>query len=139
MLSGGETLKTMIDILKSGESLDWYDDPKTRPREIGENELGFNDYEKNHKMDLPTNVYPLFAQALRKEQNKTADEHLRDCAHLFSKFSKIAAENPYSWFQTYRSPEDISEVSQSNRYVGYPYTKYLNSCLLYTSPSPRDQ
>ena len=68
-------------------------------------------------MDLPTNVYPLFAQALRKEQKKTADEHLRDCAYLFSKFSKIAADNPYSWFQTYRSPEDISEVSQSNRYI----------------------
>lgn len=129
LLSGGETLKTMIDILKSGENLDWYDDPKTRPREIGENELGFNEYEKNHKMDLPTNVYPLFAQAIRKEQKKTVGEHLRDCAHLFSKFSKIAADNPYSWFQTYRSPEDISEVSQSNRYVGYPYTKYLNSVI----------
>ena len=129
LLNGGETLKTMIDILKSGDNLDWYDDPKTRPREIGENELGFNEYEKNHKMDLPTNVYPLFAQALRKEQNKSADEHLKDCSHLFSKFSKIAADNPYSWFQTYRSPEDIFKVSERNRYVGYPYTKYLNSVI----------
>ena len=29
----------------------------------------------------------------------------------------------------YRSPEEIEKVTDSNRLVGFPYTKYLNSMI----------
>ena len=129
LLAGGEALQTMISRLKSGLSLDWLDEPGGSPQMIGNNAAGFSDHEKLHGMDLPTNVYPLFANALRKNENKSAKDHLKECSDLFSSFSKVAAENPFSWFPTYRSSKEISEVTPNNRMVGFPYTKYLNSII----------
>jgi len=34
-----------------------------------------------------------------------------------------------SWFPTERSSQEIATVSESNRYVGFPYTKFLNSVI----------
>ncbi|MDC2980966.1 acetyl-CoA acetyltransferase [Gammaproteobacteria bacterium] len=129
LLSGGEALQTMIAKLKAGMSLDWLDEPGGSPEMIGNNDIGFSDHEKLHGMDLPTNVYPLFAQALRKEEKKTAATHLDECSALFSEFSKIASKNPYSWFPSYRSATEIAEETTNNRMVGFPYTKYLNSVI----------
>ena len=41
-------------------------------------------------MDLPQNVYPIFANALRSEKSQSSKEHLKECSELFSKFSKVA-------------------------------------------------
>jgi acetyl-CoA C-acetyltransferase len=41
----------------------------------------------------------------------------------------VASENPYSWFPTFRTPEEISTPSEKNRFVGFPYTKYLNAVI----------
>ena len=129
LLSGGEALQTMIARLKSGLSLDWLDEPGGNPEMIGNNSIGFSEHEKLHGMDLPTNVYPLFANALRGQENKTAKTHLKESSELFSEFSKVAANNPLSWFPTYRSSREISEVTPENRMIGFPYTKYLNSII----------
>ena len=67
LLAGGEALQTMIARLKEGMSLDWLDEPGGNPEMIGNNTIGFSEHEKIHGMDLPTNVYPLFAQSLRKK------------------------------------------------------------------------
>ena len=123
LLSGGEALQTMIAKLKAGMSLDWLDEPGGSPEMIGNNDIGFSDHEKLHGMDLPTNVYPLFAQALRKEEKKTATTHLDECSALFSEFSKIASKHPYSWFPSYRSATEIAEETSNNRMVGFTYTK----------------
>lgn len=129
LLAGGEALQTMIARLKLGLSLDWLDEPGGSPEMIGNNAIGFSDHEKLHGMDLPTNVYPLFANAIRKHEGKTAETHLQESSDLFSTFSKIASNNPFSWFPTFRSPEEISDVTPNNRMIGFPYTKYLNSVI----------
>ncbi|MDG2272750.1 MAG: acetyl-CoA acetyltransferase, partial [Halioglobus sp.] len=38
-------------------------------------------------------------------------------------------QNPLSWFPSKRSAEEIATASISNRYVGFPYTKFLNSII----------
>ena len=129
LISGGEVLQTMVSKLKSGLELDWKDDPGGSPEFVGNNEEGFSSYEQIHGMDLPSNVYPLFAQSIRNESNHSASHHLLECGKLFSKFSKIASINKRAWFPTYRTPEEIATVTKSNRLVGFPYTKYLNSMI----------
>ena len=128
LLSGGEALQTMIAKLKAGMSLDWLDEPGGSPEMIGNNDIGFSDHEKLHGMDLPTNVYPLFAQALRKEEKKTAATHLDECSALFSEFSKIASKNPYSWFPSYRRQPRSQKKRQTIEWL-VSYTKYLNSVI----------
>ena len=53
-----------------------------------------------------------------------SQEHLKWLGEFFSPFTKVAAENPYAWFPTFRSPEEISTPDENNRFVGFPYTKY---------------
>jgi acetyl-CoA C-acetyltransferase len=48
---------------------------------------------------------------------------------LYQGFNAVAAKNPLSWFPTERSAQEISTVSAGNRYVGFPYTKFLNSVI----------
>ena len=129
LISGGEVLDTMISKLKAGRSLDWKDTQGGEPELIGINKEGFSKMEKDHHMDLPSNVYPLFANSLRASKSQTSEDHLSECAKLFSKFSKVASENPSSWFPKFRSPMEIETVTESNRLVGFPYTKYLNSMI----------
>ena len=129
LISGGEVLQTMIARLKSGLELNWSDHPGGLPELIGNNEEGFSKHEQLHGMDLPSNVYPLFAQSIRENKKQNATEHLIECSEIFSKFSKVASENKNAWFPTFRTPEEIATITDSNRLVGFPYTKYLNSMI----------
>jgi len=57
------------------------------------------------------------------------EDHLKWLGEFFSPFTKVAAENPYSWFPTFRSPQEIATPTDKNRFVGFPYTKYLNAVI----------
>ena len=71
----------------------------------------------------------LFENSLRGEKHRTPAEHLKWLGAFFSPFTKVASENPNAWFPTYRSPKEISTPSEKNRFVGFPYTKYLNAVI----------
>ncbi len=80
-------------------------------------------------MRMPVDVYPLFENALRARRGLDLKTHRRHMGELFSPFSEIAAKNPYAWFPTARSAEELTTVTPSNRMVGFPYPKYLNAVL----------
>ena len=48
---------------------------------------------------------------------------------MFEPFTKVASEHPNAWFPTFRSAKEISTVSESNRFIGFPYTKYMNAIM----------
>jgi acetyl-CoA C-acetyltransferase len=80
-------------------------------------------------MDFPTNVYPLFENALRAHRGRSLEAHQAAMGRLFAPFSAVAAQNPHAWFPTARSPEEIAQEGPDNRMVGFPYTKYLNAII----------
>ena len=53
--------------------------------------------------------------------------HLQCISELWSRFSEVAAVNPYAWSRRAMTPEEIRTPSPTNRMVGLPYTKYMNS------------
>lgn len=129
ILGGSEDLATMTSALNEGAQLDWGDDPGGEPIRIGEDRSGTNAQEKAHGLYFPVNVYPLFENAIRAHHGRSLAEHQTKIGELFSRFSRVASENPHSWFPTYRSPEEVATPSASNRYVGFPYTKYMNAII----------
>ncbi|HTW35092.1 MAG TPA: acetyl-CoA acetyltransferase [Rhizomicrobium sp.] len=133
LLSGAEYLASALTAMKQGVALDWTKgadgDPGNDPEEIGDMRAGVNAYEKAYALNFPVNVYPLFENAIRGAKGRDMASHLKAMGRLFSPFSKVASENPYSWFPTYRSPEEISTPGEKNRFVGFPYTKYLNAVI----------
>jgi len=133
LLAGAEYLATLLGAMKQGIDPGWSNgpdhDPGSDPEEIGDQRAGTSEYERRYGLHFPVNVYPLFENALRAKAGRTPQQHLEWLGRFFSPFSKVAAENPYAWFPTYRSPEEISTPSAGNRFVGFPYTKYLNAVI----------
>jgi acetyl-CoA C-acetyltransferase len=43
--------------------------------------------------------------------------------------SAVAAANPYAWFRRRRSAAEIATPTAENRFVGFPYTKYMNAII----------
>jgi len=130
LLTGAEALNTMIARLKKGLDLDaWQDDPGGEPEVLGDSRLPATEHEVAYGIKEPANIYPLFENALRGKYGHSLAEHQRHMGELYQRFNAVAAENPLSWFPTPRSAEEIATVSESNRYVGFPYTKYLNSVI----------
>jgi len=133
LLAGAEYIASLLGAMKAGVDLGWGagpdHDPGSDPEEIGDQRSGTTEYERRYGLHFPVNVYPLFENALRGEARRSPEAHLKWLGEFFSPFSKVASENPYAWFPTYRPPEDISTPSEKNRFVGYPYTKYLNAVI----------
>jgi acetyl-CoA C-acetyltransferase len=46
---------------------------------------------------------------------------------LFAPFTAVAAENPFALYGTRRSPQALSSVSAENRFIGFPYPKWMNA------------
>src|SRR5581483_5075620 len=53
----------------------------------------------------------------------------RALGELFAPFSATAARNEHAWFRQARSADEIATPSPDNRYVGFPYTKYMNAII----------
>ena len=124
LIVGAEATGIMKQALKSGLALDWNEQVDGQLEDRGCHLL-FTDYEVNHGITFPTQVYPLFENAWRARQGLSESAHRELAAKLFAKFSDVAASNPYSQFPVARSEEFLREVSAENYWVARPYTKWM--------------
>jgi len=130
LLVGAEFLGTLMARLKKSEDLSAFGGPEmAAPERWGDGRSGATKQERAHGMDFPTNVYPMFENALRAHRGRSLEDHQRAMGKLFAPFSEVAAKNPEAWFPTARSAEEISTEGPDNRMVGFPYTKYLNAII----------
>jgi acetyl-CoA C-acetyltransferase len=130
LLVGAEALHTMIGRLKKGLDLDaWMDDSGDEPMMLGDARPAASDHEIVYGIQTPSVSYPLFENALRAKAGLSLAEHQEKLGNLYQRFNAVAAQNPLSWFPTERSASEIATASEKNRYVGFPYTKFLNSVI----------
>jgi acetyl-CoA C-acetyltransferase len=129
LIAAGEALETMVASAKQGIALDWQEDLGTDPTFIGLNKPGNSPHERAHQMHLPTNVYPMFENAIRGKKGRSIADHQLAMGKLFAPFTKVAAHNPHAWFQTERTAEELAFVSERNRMIGFPYPKMLNAMI----------
>ncbi|MEO0368645.1 MAG: acetyl-CoA acetyltransferase [Pseudomonadota bacterium] len=135
LLTGGEALQSLFQRFSPWYKLllpwgHWREKHTQLPTLIGEDRREMSDVENRHGINLPSNVYPLFENALRAHYGHGVDTHLQKVGALFAKFSHVASENPYAWFQQSRSAEELITPTSSNRMIAYPYTKRLNSMIM---------
>ncbi|MGE0045612.1 MAG: acetyl-CoA acetyltransferase [Hyphomonadaceae bacterium] len=134
LLVGTEFLGSLMARLKSGGDVSMYGvagvtGPADHVERWGDDRPGCTDQERAHGLDFPTNVYPLFENALRAHRGSSLEAHQLSMGKLFAPFSAVAAKNPNAWFPKARSAEEISAEGPENRMVGFPYTKYLNAII----------
>ncbi|MBA2279817.1 MAG: acetyl-CoA acetyltransferase [Acidimicrobiia bacterium] len=76
---------------------------------------------------MPVQFYPMFESALRAEAGATHTEWAAHLGRLWSGFSAVAATNPNAWIQESFTAEELVAPSPTNRMIGFPYPKRLNS------------
>jgi acetyl-CoA C-acetyltransferase len=75
----------------------------------------------------PVMMYPIFENALRHARGESIEAHRIRISELWARFNAVAVENPHAWIQKPLSAEEIRTPSSSNRMIGFPYTKLMNS------------
>jgi acetyl-CoA C-acetyltransferase len=69
----------------------------------------------------------MFENALRSAAERSIDDHIRHISRLWAGFSRVATENPYAAQPVALSAEAIGTPGPSNRMIGFPYPKLMNS------------
>jgi acetyl-CoA C-acetyltransferase len=82
-----------------------------------------------YELFVPSAMYPLIETAIRARAGRSPAEHRDFLGMLFARFAAVAASNPNAWFRDGHSADRIATPTPDNRYVGYPYTKLMNSII----------
>jgi acetyl-CoA C-acetyltransferase len=129
LVAGTHALRTLRNARRDGVELDWYRDEAPAAPLFGEQLPGSNDLEAIYGLDRPSSVYPLFENALRARRGLGLEAQRLRTGALMSRFTAVAARNPYAWFPVERSADEITLPVAGNRMVAFPYTKYMNAVL----------
>ena len=70
-------------------------------------------------------MYALAESAITHVLGDATQRHLERMGALMERFNDVAAENPYSWFPTRRTAEELITPTEVNRRICAPFTKYL--------------
>jgi acetyl-CoA C-acetyltransferase len=128
VLSGGEATRTRSRARKAGVELHWPKSPVgDEPTIVGE-DLEMNlPAEIDRGIYLPVQIYPMFETAIRAAAGRSVEQHRQHLGRLWSDLSEVAARNPYAWTREARTPHEIITVTDTNRMIGLPYPKLMNS------------
>ena len=125
-LTGGETTRTRARMTKAGVTPDWRTTDE-EPELVSEDLVMNMPEERERKIVMPIQIYPLFETALRARAGRSIDDHQVHISELWSRFSSVASRNPNAWSRKAVSAEEIRTVNAGNRMIGFPYPKMMNS------------
>ncbi len=129
LVAGSNHMKSLRAARREKVRMPWPLDGDGEPEVLGAFRMGGSEREMAAGLRLPTEVYPLLENALRAARGLDLDTHREGMGRLMSRFTEVAAKNPYAWFPVFRSAEELVRVGPDNRMVGFPYPKYLNAVL----------
>jgi acetyl-CoA C-acetyltransferase len=132
LLVGAEFLGSLMKQIQGGhmEALQAHHiDDDEAPAMFGNGRPGCTPHEALHGLEFPANVYPMFENAYRAHMGQSLEQHAKTMGELFAPLSQVATDNPYAWFPTARTGEELITVTDKNRMVGFPYPKYLNAII----------
>jgi acetyl-CoA C-acetyltransferase len=78
-----------------------------------------------HGAIRPIHVYPFYENAAHVAWGQSPREALFESGELWSRFSAVAAANPYSWSKQQYSAEEVIRPTDDNRTICFPYTKRM--------------
>ncbi len=128
LIAGAEGIWSRRRARRANQRIPYTTQVDKAPDEVlGANVVMNNEVELERGVRDPINIYPLFESAFRASRGETIDEHRDRVAALWEKFNQAAVANPYAWVRNPMTAEEIREPNPSNRFIGFPYTKCMNS------------
>jgi len=130
LICGGEAFYSKKRENKGKGTAGWdWSFPAKQPWMVGDFRDPLTALEMKYSLFLPMHMYPLFENALRFHEGLSLDQHRRELGDFLAGFSEIAAGNPYAWFPERKNSREITEITEINRLVSFPYTKYMCSIM----------
>ncbi|MDF1720414.1 MAG: acetyl-CoA acetyltransferase [Minwuia sp.] len=127
LLAGAEAMENARRLIKSGCKPDWKQPADSDPNLIWPDRPMVTDHERAHGIWVATNNYALLENACRHHMGRTIEEHQLAMGQLFAGFTDVAAKSPHAWFPVQRTAEEIATPGPKNRFVSWPYTKFMNA------------
>ncbi len=125
---GGETIWSRRRQRRDGHTVSYVMQERREPDErFGHDVAMSTEFEQMRGMSKPINYYPVFESAIRAAGGETLDQHRDRVATMWERFNRIAVDNEYAWTRTPLTVDEIRNPSPTNRMVGFPYTKAMNS------------
>jgi acetyl-CoA C-acetyltransferase len=130
LISGGEAFHSKkIEAKAKGTAFRQWDFPPKKPWMAGDLRDPLTELEMKYGLILPIHIYPLFENALRHHESLSIEKHRKELGELCAAFSSIAAENPYAWFKSRKSCDQITTPGDSNPMAAFPYTRSMCSIM----------
>lgn len=129
LLTAGESLRTRLAYRRDGEKPPWTPEAESGDPApvLGDELVMTHEAEAARGVTLPVQIYPVFECALRAAAGRPVADHVARIAELWSRFSEVAAANPYAWSREALTPSEVATPTEANRMVGFPYTKLMNT------------
>lgn len=128
ILTGAESSRTKAQAKKQDLELHWPKAPDDQlPVKFGEDMAMSHPDEIARRIFAPVQIYPMFETAIRAAAGRTVAEQQQLSSDLWARFSEVAATNPHAWSRTAKTPAEIATAGQTNRMIGFPYPKLMNS------------
>jgi acetyl-CoA C-acetyltransferase len=118
-VGGGEALRTAARRAKAAGASAGRDAVRESAQRVAKVER------VRHGLVAPTDIYPIYENALRASLGQTLAEGQAESAAIWAKFSEVAANNPHAWLRSPVSAEEIATPSANNRPIAFPYTKLM--------------
>lgn len=129
VVAGGENRWSGVVAGKSGSSV-----PSPPDLAMGEpdevitpTEMVISAIEIERNLTTAAHQYAIIESALRHRLGRSIDEHQASLGSLWSRFAAVAAQAPAAWNTDGMDAGAIATVSESNRVIAAPYTKWLIS------------
>jgi acetyl-CoA C-acetyltransferase len=128
LFAGAEAMATARKIVKTtGEQPSWQEAASGDPSFLVEDVELSTPHEQQHGLWLAPGFYAMSENARRHQLGHSVAEHQLGLGELFARFTEVAAKSPHAWYPVQRTAEEIATATDSNRYVAWPYTKYMNA------------
>ncbi len=127
LLAGAEAMDNARRLIKSGTRPDW-SQPADRDADLlWPDKPMVTVHERAHGIWAATNNYALLENAYRHHAGRSIHDHQMAMGALFAGFTDVAAEQEHAWFPIRRTAAEIAETGPKNRFVAWPYTKFMNA------------
>ena len=111
---GGEALRTAARLGTNGGG-----------NLFGGSQAGAPTLRRRYGLVTPSEIYPLYENALRAELGQTLDEAQAETGAIWSLMSDVAASSAGAWLKQPRTAAEIVTPSADNRPIVFPYTKLM--------------
>ena len=129
IVAGAESISTQRYLMDRGESRDWAETLEGEVENTGSGSAEYvTRYNVKHGLRIAPTAYGLIENARRAHLGISKQEYRNQMGQLFSSFSSIAANNPFSAHPTKPlTPAEIVDVGEHNRMIAGPYMRRLVS------------